>query len=246
MAASWKQYYGAKGSILASGGIDGWHLVSTSPAGQMANSSIQKDKDGHFISASKHTGGARQTITETWKPDGNDATSLEVTLGDVANDVAVESASLACTGSDRPTLTLTGHIHLTSENNSCKHIGDTYKHTFHMPSAAYGVADPFNGAIPGAAEFEMTSSTQTATIDHVDEYGRSGEFLVGCSRGVRVTGHYEATTDNEATLGDVAQTAWTVTNVNAPTSNEGMKKLTVDAVKYVSTASSSASPSSGT
>lgn len=235
---AYSQYYGAKGSVLASGGIAGWHLVSTSPTDTMANTSIQKTSEGHYIGDSKHTGGQRRTITETWKPDGNNSGAPTVVLGDVSDTVAVESASLACTGSDRPTLTLTGHIHETRENNACKHIGDTYSYTFEMPGAAYGVADPFDGDISGAEDYEMTGSTQTVSIDHVDEFGKTGEFLVGCSRGVRVTGHYDATTDNNASVGDVNGKDWTVTNVSKPTTNEGMVKLSVDAVRYVSTGGS--------
>lgn len=233
---AYSQYYGAKGSILAGNGIPGWHLVSTSPTETMANQSIQKNADGHFIEDSLHSGGNRKAITEVWKPDGDSATAPQVELGDVGNLVALESASLACTGSDRPTLTLTGHIHGTTEDSACKHIGDKVKHTFKMPASAYGAANPFGGDLTGGAEdYEITSSTETAAIDHVDEYGRTGEFLVGCSRGLRVTGHYEATTDRDLAAGDNG--GWTVTSVATPTTNEGMKKLTVDGVKYVSTAS---------
>ncbi len=233
---AYAQHYGAKDSVLAPGGIAGWHLVSTSPTETMANQSIQKDADGHFIEDSLHSGGNRKNITETWKPDGDSAAAPTVTLGDVGNLVALESASLACTGSDRPTLTLTGHVHGSVEDNACKHIGDTKQHTFKMPSNAFGATDPFGGEISGGAEaYEITSSTETAAIDHVDEYGRTGEFLVGCSRGLRVTAHYEATTDHDIAAGDDGD--WTITSVAKPTTNEGMVKLTVDGIKYVSTAS---------
>jgi hypothetical protein len=237
MAASWKQYYGAKGSILASGGIDGWHLVSTSPTKSMANTSIQKNEDGDFITASKKSSGKRLTITETWKPDGDTSGAPTVTIGDINGTTAVESASLQCPGTDRPTLTITGHVHETTQddNASCKHIGDTIDYQFTMPDDAYGAADPFGGDVTGASAEEITSSTETATIGHVDEYGRTGEFLVGCSRGLTVTAHYDATTDNDCAVGDVKDKDWTITSSAKPTTNEGMVKLSVDGTKYIPT-----------
>lgn len=242
--ATYNQAYGAGESVLCENGIQGWHLVSTNPVDSLANDHVNRDSDGHFLDGSRHVGGKRAQITEVWQPDGDSSTLTGFQIGDVDNLVCIESASLACVNNDRPRLTLTGHIHKQTESvtgGSAKHIGDKYTCTFVLPTNCYGAVNPFpNAGISTVNDYEITSSTQTFTIAHVDEPGITGEFLVGVSRGVTRTGEMALTTANEVEIG-AGDNGWKIMSAARPTANEGVVKLTVNGTQYISTANQTGS-----
>lgn len=243
---AYNQAYGAGDSVFFPSGISGWHLKSKTPNKSTTIDNIVKDTEGHFIESSRHVGGKQSQYTEEWECDGDSTTAPSVTIGDISDTVCVESASLVCSNNDRPKLTLTGHVHEQLEDQAAKHIGDTYTCVFQFPTGAYGAVNPFpsEASVSGIENYEITSSTQTFSIQHTDEPGITGEFLVGVSRGVTVTAHLDATTANTVTLG-TGSAGWKVTSVSEPRSNEGVAKISVDGSKYVSTAVDASDSGSG-
>jgi len=235
MTASYNQSYGAGTSVFYPSGISGWHLKSQSPTKSMSIDNISRDDNGHYLTDSRHVGGKQSQYTEVWEPDGDNAGAPDIEIGDIDNTICVESASLRCT-QGRPELTITGHVHETKEDNAARHIGDTYECDFEFPSGAYGTVNPFPGAgIDSVNDYEITESTQTFSVNHIDEPGRSGEFLVGASRGVIRTGQMNLTTANTVALGVKSGTGWAITNTTSPATNEGVVKQTVTGTKYIST-----------
>jgi len=236
---AYNQSYGAGSPVLLAS-LTGWHLASCTPNESMSIDTNVKDEDGDPITGSRHLGGERQDYTEVWEPDGDNSTLASLTIGDVDTNKAIVSASLDCVNNGRPKLTLTGHVHSTKEDNAANHIGDTYVCVFAFPTNAYGAVNPFPNAgsnISAVNDYEITSSNQTFTFNHVDEPGRTGEFLVGISRGVTRTGRMQATTANTVTIG-VASNGWAMTSKSQPTSNESVVKLTVDGSLLIATKSS--------
>ena len=239
MTASYNQSYGAGTSVFFPSGISGWHLVSQTPNESLTIDNTPKNADGDPITAdgSRHVGGKQKQHTEVWAPDGDSSTLSSLTIGDIDDDKAIVSASLQCTNNGRPTLTLTGHVHDTKETESAEHIGDTLVCSFAFPTNAYGAVNPFPGAgdnIAAINDYEITSSTQTFAVNHIDEPGRTGEFLVGASRGATRTGQMSLTTANTVTLGK-GSGGWAITSKSQPTTNEGVVKLTVEGSMPIAT-----------
>lgn len=241
MAANYNQSYGAGTSVFFPEGIDGWHLKSQTPNESMSIDNITRDENGHYLTGSRHLGGNQAAYTEVWECDGDNSGAPEIEIGDIDDLICVESASLRCVNNDRPVLTITGHVHQKTETDSgnghgdAKHIGDTFECTFAFPTGAYGAVNPFDGAgISTINDYEITESTQTFSINHSDEPGRTGEFLVGTSRGVVLTATMNLTTANTVTVGK-ASDGWAVTSKSSPATNEGVVKQTVSGSKYIDT-----------
>ena len=229
----YSQQYGATGSVFFNS-ITGWHLKSTTPTSSIENTHVVRDSGGHYLPDSKKSSGAKTTITEVWECNGDSTAAPSVKIGKISALVAVDSASLACTGSGRPTLTITGHRHDEKQDNACTHLDGAYECQFEMPPNAYGAVNPFGSAVSGfedLEDYEITASTQTFAIGHTDENGKTGKFLVGASRGVTLTAHLEATTANTVEVGDSGD--WVINSASRPTTNEGLVKLTVDGIKYI-------------
>ena len=230
---AYNQAYGAGQSAFYPSGITGWHLESATPTDNVANTNATHDSDGYYIPSSKKSTGKQRSITEVWRPDNDDSSLGKVKIGKIDDRTAVESAELACSGSDRPTLTIVGHVHLEQEVNAAKHQDGSYECEFVFPDGAYGAVDPFEGAAGGVEAYEITSSTERYSMNHQDEPGQTGKFLVGISRGVTRNAHFEATTANAAAIGDSGDTDWTITNVGKPRTNQGMAKCSADGVMYI-------------
>lgn len=235
MTVVYNQSYGAGSPVLLSG-LTGWHVKSCTPNESMEIDTRVKNATGQPITGSRHLGGERTEYTEVWEPDGDTSTLSTLTIGDISPTKAIVSASLECTNAGRPTLTLIGHVHSSSEDAAAKHIGDTLSCTFQFPTSAFGAVNPFPAAagVSGVLDYEVTRSVQTYSVDHTDEPGRTGEFLVGVSRGATLTVEMNATTANTVSLG-VASGDWAVTNKSTPTTNESVVKLTVTGSKILAT-----------
>lgn len=228
----YNQSYGAGTSVLL-GSLSGWHLKSQSPNESLSIDTISRDSDGHYLTDSRHVGGQQKQITEVWEPDGDNAGAPSVTIGDDGAK-CIESASLRCT-TTRPELTIVGHVHEQKADNAATHIGDSKSVTFEFPSQAYGTVNPFPGAgISDISDYEITESTQTFAVNHIDEPGRDGEFLVGASRGIIRTGSMNVTTANTVDIG-AGNNGWKITTKNPTKTNDGVVKMTVTGTQYLST-----------
>jgi len=235
MTASYNQSYGAGDSVFFPGGISGWHLVRCTPTESLSNQNISRDHDGYYIDTSLKAGGKQASYVEEWECDGDNTTAPSVTIGKIDATTAVEYAELSCANNVRPRLTIAGHVHMQKETADAKHLDGSYECTFAFPSGAWGAVNPFpdsGTAMSTVNDYEITSSTQRFSMNHIDEPGRTGEFLVGASRGVIRTGHAELTTANTVTVG-VAANGWIISSKSEPRTNEGVAKMTIDGTRYI-------------
>ena len=226
------QAYGSGGGTLLTN-VSGWYLKNNTKTDNAGNTNIVRDEEGYYDPNSAKMTGARMDITEVWEAAG-DSTSLpgNLKVGKVDADTNIDSISLNCTNSGRPTLTIVGHVHQAKASNAPGHLDGSYACSFQFPSGAYGAVNPFGSAVSDVDDAEVTSSTQTYAMNHQDENASNGELLAGISRGVTMTGHMECTTANNVTSG-VKSGGLIVNSSSKPLTNEGLQKLTVDGVKYI-------------
>lgn len=223
--------YGAASSVLVPGGIAGWHLVDNTPSQAFEKVDVSKKISGHYIPASLKGVGKKTTIAETWEPDGDESGAPSVTLGKRSGKTSLDSASLTCGSSARPRLALAGHRHDDGQVASDHEAGE-YEVSFAFPEGAYGAVNPFVGAtISGLSDFQIQSSVQTASMDHLDEPDINGQFLVGISRGVKRTASLSATTDAVPSIGITGN--WLIRTRALPSGNSQFRKISMEGEMYV-------------
>ena len=223
--------YGAASSVLVPGGIAGWHLVDNTPSQSFDKAEASKGILGHYIPASLKAVGKKTTLSETWEPDGDASGAPSVTLGKRSSKVATDSATLTCGSSSRPRLVLAGHRHDDGEEGADHEAGEAVV-TFEFPEGAYGAVNPFTGAtISGLSDFQIQSSVQAASMDHLDEPSINGQFLVGISRGLKRTASLSATTDAVPSIG--LTDGWLIRMRSLPSSNSQFRKISMEGEMYV-------------
>lgn len=227
-----EQGYGAgEATLLSNPGK--WHLKSNTKTDNAGNENIVRDSDGYWDPDSIKTTGARVDITEVWEAAG-DETQLpsDLSVGKVDDKTNIDSITLGTTSTGRPTLTVVGHVHGAKATGAPGHLDGSYKCHFEFPSGAYGAVNPFGSDVGDVDDMEVTSSTQTFSMNHQDEPGANGELLAGISRGVTMTGHMECTTANTVESG-VKDHGLIVRTSSKPLTNESLHKLTVDGTRYI-------------
>lgn len=244
-----QQQYGAGNSILYPSGIAGWHLVSVNDTDSYENRHVVKKATGHYIVDSMRANGAKSTIQEVWEPDGDASGTVRITIGKTDTLVAVDNASLACDGSSRPRLTVNGHKHGDQYSDS-EHQEGSYDIEFAMPQTMYGAVNPFSGATFSQLQgWEIQSSSQTASMNHQDETGIDGKFLVGKSVGVKLESSMQICT--AATIAKAENNGgWIIHSVAGAATQDGFRKYTVTGEMYIDESSGASgrgisSPSSG-
>lgn len=223
--------YGAASSVLVPGGIAGWHLVDNTPSQSFDKAGASKDIHGHYIPASLKAVGKKTTLSEIWEPDGDASVAPTLTLGRRSGKTSLDTATLTCSSSSRPRLALGGHRHDDGVALADHEAGSAVV-TFEFPEGAYGAVNPFgNVSLNGISDYQIQSSAQTASMDHLDEPDISGQFLVGISRGLKRTASLSATTDAEPSIGMTG--GWLIRMRSLPSNNSQFRKISMEGEMYV-------------
>jgi len=145
-------------------------------------------------------------------------------LGSVSNALLITEISVASVHNDWPTITITGHNH--GEN---AHINDRNKWDvssfFATATGAFGAYDVAGKA---AGETCATSSTITASMNHVDAECSNGNHWVGQN----IQGQVSATVEYIGPIsGTVAVSGWNTSSWNNSDANEGFdtSSITIEA-----------------
>ena len=225
--------YGAGTSALFPSGITGWHLKTNTPSQGFDFVGVVKTALGYFIPDSMKARGKKTTVNETWEPDGDATDACVVRIGKTGALSAVDNAKLDTPNSGRPQLSASGHVHDEAEDASNAHLDGYYDVTFVFPTGAYGAVNPFTGAtITGLSDYEIQSASQTASMEHQDENGISGKFVVGASRGVKIEASLSAVSGATLALSE-DNGGWLMKTKSEPQTNEGLRKVTITGEMYI-------------
>ena len=215
-------------------------IAGFNPQGDNYTSGYQRasSDDGNGDETASKLYDRRIDRNQTFK--GASATTVGVIppiIGAICGSVLLTRIEIKTSGTDFPTLSLTGHQH-----GSNAHANDRRQAAHGIVLAVAFGAQDFLGSTYDGDDVELVESTAVISVQHKDEPGQNGEHATGQNyKGmIEVTQEYLGDGEDKALVG----TGWDKVSVDVKDDPQGNQHTTIHAQKAFSL--SAPTPSSST